>query len=501
MVSRRNSRLPPGRALVAVFLVSVALVGSSGPSWAQSSVVATEGSVAVGSDVRDSQITITGWTPEEVRELIIGVMRDEPAKHATELAALSQQLDVTQGAVVTFLDILGRNPDLPPERLLETLAQIAERHRAMLVRLRILNSIVRLLGADDSDIAPLIEAAQTAIEEGDHDRAKQLMANAEAREIAAIGMPLELAREAQQATAARQRLSVAAALRAQRGELRLAQLDYLGAAEAFRAAAERVPADAQVERGDYLNRYAGALSRQPLAVLVAAERDVASHEMKASRLFASPRLYPPTDFAAYGIVAFKARASEADFDRHMMVCNAYLATLPHAKELNVAKGEQMATVWPVMDDNLAQNLNYHSYIVADALREPDGIDTSAVPTEWFARYGYVCTEAIKSYNLTMSERALRAARSTGMVTPGSGPFLLAWSPALHKGRPDALVLSIDLSNVTTYDQMRDIFTDWRSKIERDPALWRGGWSVEGVRREIRLWFDKYGVMVLQFFGA
>jgi hypothetical protein len=53
----------------------------------------------------------------------------------------------------------------------------------------------------------------------------------------------------------------------------------------------------------------------------------------ASRLFAGPDQYPPEEFAAYGILAFRSRASSQDRARHLMICEAYAATLPHADEL------------------------------------------------------------------------------------------------------------------------------------------------------------------------
>ena len=49
---------------------------------------------------------------------------------------------------------------------------------------------------------------------------------------------------------------------------------------------------------------------------------------RAMRVFAGPRLYPPSDFAAYGLVAFKYRATEADFARHRMFCRPHTPVLP-----------------------------------------------------------------------------------------------------------------------------------------------------------------------------
>ncbi|MER9546788.1 hypothetical protein NKI72_33110 [Mesorhizobium sp. M0437] len=62
-------------------------------------------------------------------------------------------------------------------------------------------------------------------------------------------------------------------------------------------------------------------------VLTNAVQDVGntlSKGVKASRMFSGPGEYPPENFGAYGILAFPAKASEFDKDRHLKVCQAYL---------------------------------------------------------------------------------------------------------------------------------------------------------------------------------
>jgi hypothetical protein len=198
-------------------------------------------------------------------------------------------------------------------------------------------------------------------------------------------------------------------------------------------------------------------------------------EVKASRVFAGPDQYPPEEFAAYGIVAFPSRASPHTKDRHVMICNAYVATLPHADELPVPRIEQMATVWPVREDAVADVLN-HS-------RQPD-----------------VCEKAVLNYGLTLAKRALKEAMVAGVETAGLGPFLLAWSPSTDKGKKDALVLVSDLSDVTTYAQAESILLAWSNDIESDPTLWKNGWNVERLRLKIRHWVDNYGSRTLAIIG-
>jgi hypothetical protein len=62
----------------------------------------------------------------------------------------------------------------------------------------------------------------------------------------------------------------------------------------------------------------------------------------ASRLFAGPTQYPPTDFAAYGIVAFKTRATAEDKPRYEMICNAYVAGLLHVSDVKVPVNAALA---------------------------------------------------------------------------------------------------------------------------------------------------------------
>ena len=200
----------------------------------------------------------------------------------------------------------------------------------------------------------------------------------------------------------------------------------------------------------------------------------------ASRLFAAPHQYPPEEFAAYGILAFGSRASPHDRARHLMICEAYIAGLPHSSELTgprsseltVPLSDQMVTVWPV---DLASTSNRLNRMAQNGL----------------------CKIAVERYGLTTARAALLDA---GVDTVGIGPFLLAWSPSTDKGKPGALVLVADLSDVTTYLQAQEFLLAWSHDIERDPLLWRNGWSLEKVRLKVRLWADAYGAKILAFVG-
>jgi len=194
---------------------------------------------------------------------------------------------------------------------------------------------------------------------------------------------------------------------------------------------------------------------------------------RASRSFFGPHTYPPTAFAAYGIVAFPSRAISATRERHLMACEAYVATLPKPGELSVARTEQMVTAWPVEDDDLAADLME---------RRPDD----------------VCADAIDHYHLPTALEAIAQASARHDLGNGRGPFLLAWAPAMSKGRPGAAILVADLSTASAAVDFEERFRGWRADIEAEPELWRNGWSVERLRLVVRAWADRYGPAVLRF---
>jgi hypothetical protein len=196
--------------------------------------------------------------------------------------------------------------------------------------------------------------------------------------------------------------------------------------------------------------------------------------VRASRVFTGPEQYPPKDFAAYGIVAFRSAPTDYDSDRFLLVCEAYSASLPHTHDLkNVSRDEQMVTVWPVTSIQTADGLNagYQDKKVA-------------------------CEGAVGNYNLVTARQAIREAELAGVEVSGRGPYLLAWSPARTKGKKDALVLVANLSDKTTYDDVRDVFMWWAEKIEQNPELWKERWNIEKVRVVVREWADKFGPMIL-----
>jgi hypothetical protein len=190
--------------------------------------------------------------------------------------------------------------------------------------------------------------------------------------------------------------------------------------------------------------------------------------VRASRVFAGPSQYPPASFKAYGILAFPTRATPADQKRHVMFCNEYEADLPHVSEVPIPPSQQMVTVWPLETSDQAERLNRTP-------RDPRG-----------------CEYAVEHYGLVVALEAMNQAELTDEEKAEGGPFLLAWSPAAEKGKKPALVLKVDMSQITEAKDAKSLFIKWRADIERDPRTWDKGWNVELVREKLRYWLNDYG---------
>lgn len=189
-----------------------------------------------------------------------------------------------------------------------------------------------------------------------------------------------------------------------------------------------------------------------------------------TRTFSGPQLFPPAAFAAYGILAFPTRPIvDADVQRFIMFCQAFVATLPRTSEVSTPLGDQMVTVWPLTSDAAASGLNKVS--------------------------GDPCKKAVESYGLVIAQSAINEARLTGIDVSGPGPFLLAWSPSAKKGDKDAIVLVVDLSDVQTDAQAKAKLAVWVKEIVDKPERWRGGWTVEGMREAAKLFVDNLGTSI------
>jgi peptidoglycan hydrolase-like protein with peptidoglycan-binding domain len=191
-----------------------------------------------------------------------------------------------------------------------------------------------------------------------------------------------------------------------------------------------------------------------------------------TRAFAGPDQFPPAGFRGYGFLAFPARATEFDRDRHMILCQAYVSSLPTPGEVPQARWDQFVTVWPVLtaDEADAMNLPVHR---SDA--------------------GTICARAIDGYDANRARAVIAMVRQVdGAALEGRGPFLFGWIPATDFGAPGKLILMLDLSRVTTYEQALTQLQGWRQQVETNPDLLRNGYSLENVRRVLRNWADQHG---------
>ena len=332
-MSRKGYRIV---ILVSALLISVVLKVPAVEN------ISAEYGVAAGRDIRESTISI-GLTPEQVRDLALAITRQESAAQA-KVEELSRKLDVTHEAVIGFLKILNEQA-VPLEKLPETLAKIAHRHRAMLDRLAVLSP-------EDPAIKALIKQARTAVAEFNYDDADQLLGEAEAAELAALRMAEQLARQAQEAVD-RRRLNAAAA-RAERGELSLTRLRYLEAAQHFKAASERVSLANFEVRGDYLNRYANALYRygKEKGDNTVLRQAIDIHKKALTVL---PREHVPLQWAMtqnnLGLALLRLGEREAGTERLEQAVEAYRAALQEYTR------ERVPLQWATTQNNLGNALS------------------------------------------------------------------------------------------------------------------------------------------------
>ncbi|RCK46591.1 hypothetical protein [Thalassospira profundimaris] len=193
----------------------------------------------------------------------------------------------------------------------------------------------------------------------------------------------------------------------------------------------------------------------------------------ASRIFAGPTQYPPTDYAAYGIIAFPIKASSSnERQRHEIICKAYVSSLTVSFQLPIPKEKQMVTVWPVSEDAVASQLTTGT---ADS----------------------VCPTAVERYNLQAGQNAIKAANLEGADLSSVGPFLIAWAPTHGK---QSKIIVLDLKNVVNAAQADQVMRKWVSDVEQPPELWRTGWDFETIRLALQQWIDKTGIKVTLLFN-
>ena len=107
-----------------------------------------------------------------------------------------------------------------------------------------------------------------------------------------------------------------------------------------------------------------------------------------------------------------------------------------------------------------------------------------------------CDFVLEHYDLNASDAAIKDARKQQATFDGEGPYLVGWSPSNTRGVPDKLVLVVDMSADNTQALIDHKFLFWKNKVIENPALWRGGWSLDGIRVAIKEFADQYGNAML-----
>ena len=194
------------------------------------------------------------------------------------------------------------------------------------------------------------------------------------------------------------------------------------------------------------------------------EKAIPGKDLIPVRAFLRASEIPPADVGAYGVVVLQSKATAASRAKLLMVCQSFIAHFPRSETLPQAVPitDRMITIWPV--DNPE----------SDKARSDD------------------CDFAIDHYDLFAAESAIADAQHQHARFDGTGPFLVGWSPSNARGKPDQLVLVINMSADNTQKSIDNHFLFWKNKIVQNPSLWRNGFSVEGIRLAIHDFADQYG---------
>lgn len=216
----------------------------------------------------------------------------------------------------------------------------------------------------------------------------------------------------------------------------------------------------------------------------------------ASRSFSARDEMDPADFAGYGIVYFPGSIqSGGNADRARMICQAF-RQLPTVSDLetppeSIPRSDQFVTVWPLRLDS-----------DVDEIRDAEGDEVAALRSgnseAGSAAAARICGVAVASYDRNAANRAQRDAGGNAAFS-GQGPYLLAWAPGAAKGA-DALVLSLDMSQVNTLPEARRDLTLWANLIEGDRSVWRNGFSLPRLSLALRRWVDGTSSSVLKVLG-
>ena len=202
---------------------------------------------------------------------------------------------------------------------------------------------------------------------------------------------------------------------------------------------------------------------------------------RVSRLFAGPRQYPPSEFAAYGILAFQAGVTSHSRDRYFAICEgfgAHFLAAPYLETRGTPLAQQMPTIWPLNDEVLATLLNR----------------VGPVPLT-----GH-CSQIIDAIDVATSLTAIDNAKLADprMRLDDDGPYMIAWSSPSAVGQENVPVLVLDFSDVQLASRAAELFRAWREALQQDPNSWRRGTFqllTDRLRRRVGRVANRYGPAV------
>ena len=214
------------------------------------------GSCAIANSGNASGNTITcnfGLTPEQLKQVTEAAVKGATDALQDHLDKISETLGVTKSAAKTLLKIVGEDANIPDDKLAEALSKVAGDYKRLQAQVAALNQ-------DNPTARKLVEEAKPEIDAGHFARAHELLREATQAEVAAGEEAYKVQEQARAAGDAH--MLAAASSTAAEGDVALTERRYAEAAELFGQAAGYVPNGHASERGGYLLRQAGALSRQ-----------------------------------------------------------------------------------------------------------------------------------------------------------------------------------------------------------------------------------------------
>lgn len=233
--SKGNNGLSQAKRQVSGASSKVHAEGGSISAGENVSISASGCSVAVGGDLTQSDIDIICGIPPAVFEKLIDRYERVISDKDDILGLLREKLRLNERQIEAAFEAAGRE-GVAPERMGEALLDIARKYKS-------LREELQDTSGDNAEIKQKKALAKDALENGELDRADAIFDEIIAIEDAAID----------------QRALEAAETRARKAELAILRLRYRDAADAYGAAAKRLPATCPTQKIEYRSLQANSL--------------------------------------------------------------------------------------------------------------------------------------------------------------------------------------------------------------------------------------------------